>query len=54
MSTPVPNNGPEKRTYRAPKLTSYGSAIKLTAGGSKSSSESNGGSCGDPNTKVRC
>jgi len=54
MSTSVQGDGLEKRTYRAPKLTTYGPAARLTANGSKSSLESNGGSCGGDPNKVRC
>ena len=47
-------DGPEVRQYRAPKLTTYGAAIKLTANGSKNSLENNGGTCGTGTNKIRC
>ena len=55
MSTRVSNQDLKFPAYSAPKLAVYGLVTQLTASGSKSSLESNGGVCLDGNNnKVRC
>lgn len=55
MSTRVSNQNLKPPAYSAPNLAVYGVVSQLTASGSKSSLESNGGTCLDGNNnKNRC